>query len=102
MKKIRLAISRGRKDTFKRKYPSELLYEGYNRNVGHIGCWYWMSDRSLPKELEPFLADSPPLSIELIPTGSWGINARTFPQKAWDLIRNNAYEQAGYCCEICG
>jgi hypothetical protein len=44
-----------------------------------------------------------PLNFELIPTGAWNFNLRTqLPKKAWDLLRQIAYQKADYKCSICG
>jgi len=45
----------------------------------------------------------PRLSVELVPSSSWGVNLRSIltpPQ--WDIIRRRAYKKAGYVCEVCG
>ncbi len=43
-----------------------------------------------------------PLNFELIPTGAWNFNLRTqLPKKAWDLLRQIAYQKADYKCSIC-
>ena len=42
------------------------------------------------------------LEIELIPSSTWGKNARSFLSKyQWDKIRKAAYARAGYKCKIC-
>ena len=42
------------------------------------------------------------LDFELIPTGAWNFNLRTqLPKKAWDLLRQIAYQKADYKCSIC-
>lgn len=43
-----------------------------------------------------------PLDFELIPTGAWNFNLRTeLPKKAWDILRQIAYQKADYKCSIC-
>ena len=43
-----------------------------------------------------------PLNFELIPTGAWNFNLRTeLPKKAWDLLRQIAYQKSDYKCSIC-
>lgn len=42
------------------------------------------------------------LDFELIPTGAWNFNLRTeLPKKAWDILRQIAYQKADYKCSIC-
>lgn len=42
------------------------------------------------------------LTIELVPSSSWGDNLRSRLSKAeWDKLRKAAYKAAGYRCEIC-
>ena len=43
------------------------------------------------------------LSIELVPSSTWGINLRSLLKKSqWDKIRKREYKRADYRCEICG
>jgi len=45
------------------------------------------------------------LSIELVPSSSWGNNLRSeanLSKKDWDKLRKACYESAGHKCEICG
>ena len=43
------------------------------------------------------------LTIELVPKSCFFKNVRSeVSRKTWDIIRNEAYNQAGYKCEICG
>ena len=43
------------------------------------------------------------LDFEIVPTGAWKQNLRTIlSKKAWDFIRNDAYDRAGGRCAICG
>jgi len=43
------------------------------------------------------------LTIELIPSSSWGTNIRSLiGQTRWDKVRRQAYERAGHRCEVCG
>tara|TARA_R110000824_G_scaffold196246_6_gene379431 strand:+ start:655 stop:1218 length:564 start_codon:yes stop_codon:yes gene_type:complete len=45
----------------------------------------------------------PKLTIELVPSGSWGANLRgVLSRKGWDILRRWAYERADHICEICG
>jgi hypothetical protein len=47
--------------------------------------------------------DAPRLSVELVPSTSWGANLRSLlSQDAWDRLRRFAYRRAGYRCEVCG
>lgn len=42
------------------------------------------------------------LTIELVPSSSWGDNLRSRLSKSdWDKLRKAAYKAAGYRCEIC-
>jgi len=43
------------------------------------------------------------LSIELIPSNSFGNNLRSLLRGCtWDRLRKDCYEKAGHVCEICG
>jgi 5-methylcytosine-specific restriction endonuclease McrA len=43
------------------------------------------------------------LTIELVPSTSWGNNVRSIVTKAqWDVIRKESYKKADHKCEICG
>ena len=43
------------------------------------------------------------LTVELVPSTSWGANLRSeLPKKDWDNLRKAQYANAGYRCEICG
>lgn len=43
------------------------------------------------------------LTIELVPSSSWGNNLRSaLPKAKWDKLRRKCYEEAGYVCEVCG
>ena len=43
------------------------------------------------------------LTIELVPSSSWGDNLRSRLTKAqWDKIRKHSYQLANYQCEVCG
>ena len=43
------------------------------------------------------------LTIELVPSTTWGINLRSLLSKSeWDQIRKSVYEKAQNTCEICG
>jgi hypothetical protein len=45
------------------------------------------------------------LTIELVPSSSWGNNLRDegkLPKKRWDELRRECYRAAGNRCEICG
>ena len=57
-----------------------------------------------PEELAP--VDPKPkqlLTIELVPSTSWGNNLRAIlPRKDWDILRRAQYVQAGHVCEVCG
>ena len=56
---------------------------------------------TLPTEFYP-PRQNPPLTIELVPVNSWFNNLRNaLPQEDWDVIRRQAYQNAGYRCEIC-
>lgn len=45
----------------------------------------------------------PKLTIELIPQTCWFSNVRSAVSKAaWDVLKQQAYRQANYRCEICG
>ena len=45
----------------------------------------------------------PKLTIELVPTGTWGANLRSMLTKSqWDKLRKHCYAEAGHVCEICG
>ena len=58
---------------------------------------------------DPFNLDPPPpkqdrpeLTIELVPSSSWGDNLRSRLTKAeWDRLRKHSYRLANYRCEIC-
>lgn len=46
---------------------------------------------------------APPLTIELVPVGTWGSNLRSMLTKSqWDKLRKHCYAEAGHVCEICG
>jgi hypothetical protein len=48
-------------------------------------------------------SETPKLTIELVPSTAWGDNLRSALTKAeWDVLRKQAYQKAGYCCEVCG
>lgn len=43
------------------------------------------------------------LEIEMIPSSSWGVNARSLLSKGqWDIVRRKVYAAAHHKCEICG
>jgi hypothetical protein len=43
------------------------------------------------------------LTIELVPSTSWGDNLRSkLPKDTWDVLRRKCYQDADYCCEVCG
>lgn len=43
------------------------------------------------------------LTVELVPSSSWGDNLRSrLKQSAWDRLRRASYKAAGHRCEICG
>jgi len=45
------------------------------------------------------------LTIELVPSTSWGNNLRdeaNLSRKRWDELRRSCYEKAGHKCEVCG
>ena len=43
------------------------------------------------------------LTIDLLPKGAWGTNlSTTLPKKAWDILRQAAYERANNKCSCCG
>jgi hypothetical protein len=43
------------------------------------------------------------LTIELVPSTSWGVNVRSMvTRKEWDILRKQAYAKADLQCEICG
>ena len=45
------------------------------------------------------------LSIELVPSSSWGNNLRSeanLSKREWGKLRKACYESAGHKCEICG
>lgn len=45
----------------------------------------------------------PKLTIELVPKTCWYSNVRSnVPKDEWDIIRRQAYKDAGNVCEICG
>jgi hypothetical protein len=45
----------------------------------------------------------PKLTIELVPSTSWGDNLRSkLPKDTWDVLRRKCYQDADYCCEVCG
>lgn len=45
----------------------------------------------------------PKLSVELVPSSSWGQNVRSvINRRGWRLVRERVLEQANYTCEICG
>jgi hypothetical protein len=49
------------------------------------------------------VADRLRLSVELVPSTSWGDNLRrVLPSSEWDKIRLQAYAENGYRCAICG
>lgn len=57
-------------------------------------------DDALPTERP---ASKTLLTIELVPSTSWGDNLRSRLTKAqWDKLRRKCYQMAGYRCEICG
>ena len=44
------------------------------------------------------------LTIELVPSTSWGNNLRSeanLSKDRWDTLRRQSYRKAGYRCEIC-
>ena len=42
------------------------------------------------------------LTIELVPSTTWGANLRqVLPKKHWDILRRQCYRKARYRCEIC-
>ena len=44
------------------------------------------------------------LSIELVPSSSWGNNLRSeanLSKTQWDKLRKDSYKKANYLCEIC-
>lgn len=46
---------------------------------------------------------APKVTIELIPSSSWGTNVRELlGQSKWDRVRRQVYERAGNRCELCG
>ena len=43
------------------------------------------------------------LTIELVPSSTWGFNLRSMLSKSeWDKVRKSVYEKASNKCEICG
>ena len=43
------------------------------------------------------------LTIELVPESCFYSNVRShLPKSKWDIIRKQAYREAGYKCEVCG
>ena len=45
----------------------------------------------------------PRLSVELVPSSSWGVNLRSIlTRNQWDVIQRRTYKKAGYVCEVCG
>lgn len=45
----------------------------------------------------------PKLTIELVPSTSWGNNLRSrLTKERWDELRKHCYRNANYRCEICG
>ena len=43
------------------------------------------------------------LTIELVPSSTWGFNLRSMLSKSeWDKVRKSVYEKANNKCEICG
>lgn len=46
---------------------------------------------------------NPRLSIELVPSSSWGDNLRKICSRVqWDKIRKESYKRANYQCQVCG
>ena len=44
----------------------------------------------------------PALTIDLVPRNLWGTNIKAeVSQEDWDRLRTEAYERAGYRCEVC-
>ncbi len=49
------------------------------------------------------MLSKPKLTVELVPSTSWGDNLRTrLAGPDWDRLRKACYKAAGYRCEICG
>lgn len=43
------------------------------------------------------------LTVELVPSTSWGANLRSeLSKKDWDMLRKRQYAEAGHVCEVCG
>lgn len=48
-------------------------------------------------------SSTPRLSVEMIPSPLWGLNARSIlSPDEWSTVRQHVYREADYHCEVCG